>query len=154
VEETAREAVEDDLPRLVELADGAVAELQVMRGGAIWAAQRAGISSLDRLRNALRDDAHLVLAGTIDGTTVGYAVTRIEQLHDGRQIGVLDDIFVEEGARGIGVGEALVNAALQWCREKGCVAADAAALPGHRVTKNFFEESGFTARLLIMHRTL
>ena len=33
-------------------------------------------------------------------------------------------------------------------------AVDAFALPGHRATKNFFEEEGFTARALIMHRPL
>ena len=31
---------------------------------------------------------------------------------------------------------------------------DATALPGDRLTKNFFESNGFTARLLIMHRRL
>jgi hypothetical protein len=32
------------------------------------------------------------------------------------------------------------------------VGIDAFALPGMRETKNFFEGSGFTARLLVMHR--
>ncbi len=31
---------------------------------------------------------------------------------------------------------------------------DTLALPGHRAAKNFFEESGFTARALVMHRAL
>ena len=31
---------------------------------------------------------------------------------------------------------------------------DAMALPGHRSAKNFFEESGFTARKLVMHHRL
>ena len=41
-----------------------------------------------------------------------------------------------------------------WCRERGCLGIDAAALPGSRATKNFFEESGFSARLLVMHHAL
>jgi GNAT superfamily N-acetyltransferase len=154
VEEAAREAADQDLPRLGELAEAALAELRAMRGGEMWAAQRAALSPQARVEAALHDDAQLVLVGTIDGATVGYSVARIDDLPDGRRIGVLDDIFVEEGARGIGVGEVLMEAALQWCRDRGCVAADATALPGHRATKNFFEESGFTARLLVMHRQL
>jgi hypothetical protein len=37
---------------------------------------------------------------------------------------------------------------------RGCSGVDATALPGNRATKNFFEESGFTARLLVMHHRL
>jgi hypothetical protein len=31
---------------------------------------------------------------------------------------------------------------------------DVIALPGHRATKNFFEEQGFTARAIVMHHGL
>ena len=41
-----------------------------------------------------------------------------------------------------------------WCEEQGCAGMDAMALPGHRSAKNFFEESGFTARKLVMHHRL
>jgi hypothetical protein len=47
-----------------------------------------------------------------------------------------------------------MEAILAWCGEQGCNAVDAYALPGDRQTKNFFEESGFTARLLVMHHRL
>ena len=67
---------------------------------------------------------------------------------------MVDDIFVEEGARQVGVGEAMMADLVAWCREQGCVGMDAMALPGHRSTKNFFEESGFTARNLVMHHRL
>jgi hypothetical protein len=41
-----------------------------------------------------------------------------------------------------------------FCAGRGCVGIDALALPGHRAAKNFFEESGFTARAIVMHRSL
>ena len=37
---------------------------------------------------------------------------------------------------------------------EGCVGVDSFALPGHRAAKNFFEESGFTARAIVMHHAL
>ena len=64
---------------------------------------------------------------------------------------VVDDIFVEEGARAIGLGEGMIDDLMTWCEERKCIGMDAMALPGHRATKNFFEESGFTARQLVMH---
>ena len=72
----------------------------------------------------------------------------------GSRLGVVSDIFVEEGARAVGVGEAMMGDLVAWCEAKGCAGMDAMALPGHRLTKNFFEESGFTARKLVMHHRL
>ena len=47
--------------------------------------------------------------------------------------------------------EAILRDLPAWCEKQGCSGMDAMALPGHRSTKNFFEESGFTARKLVMH---
>jgi GNAT superfamily N-acetyltransferase len=66
-------------------------------------------------------------------------------------LGRITDLFVEPGARAVGVGEALMDALLPWFRARECRGVDATALPGNRETKNFFEMSGFTARLLVMH---
>ena len=94
------------------------------------------------------------MVGTIDDVVIGYALARAEVLRDGTQLGVIDDLFVEEGARAVGVGEAMIGALVEWCGERGCRGIDAMALPGHRAAKNFFEESGFTARKLVMHHVL
>jgi len=66
----------------------------------------------------------------------------------------VDDIVVGQGAREVGVGEAMVGDRVAWCEAEGCSGMDAMARPGHRSTKNFFEESGFTARNLVMHHRL
>lgn len=98
-------------------------------------------------------DARLV-AGTFAGVVVGYAAGRIERLGDGSSLGVVDDIFVEAGARAVGVGEAMMDDLMVWFRSGGCFGIDAMALPGHRETKNFFEQNGFTARKIVMHHQL
>ena len=77
----------------------------------------------------------------------------VEQLRSGARLGVVTDLFVEEpDAREVGVGEVLVDTLVEHCRAAGCIGVDAAALPGHRAAKNFFETHGFTARALTMHQ--
>ena len=153
--EAARKATTSDLPRLAELARAAIAELEPTRGGGVWRAREARAEPIEAGLEALLDDPDgRLLAGTVDGVIIGYAAARIEHLGDGSRLGVVDDIFVEEEGRGVGVGEAMIDDLVAWCTERGCLGIDAMALPGHRLTKNFFEEAGFTARKLVMHHRL
>lgn len=153
--EEARAASVDDLPRLAALAEEAVAEQAEHRGGTVWARRESRPRpSLPSLAVALDDPAQLVTAGTIDGAVVGYSVARIERLRTGEMLGVVSDIYVEPEAREVGVGEALIEHVLAWCEANGCCGVDALALPGNRNTKNFFETFGFTARAIVVHRSL
>ncbi|MBV8234601.1 MAG: GNAT family N-acetyltransferase [Acidimicrobiia bacterium] len=153
--EGVRPATDGDLGRLADLARAAIAELTPMKGGTVWAAREARPEPIEgSLRASLADDDTRVVVGTIDGFPIGYAVVRVEVLNDGSRLGVVDDIFVEPDAREVGVGEAMMSDLVSWCEERGCTGMDAMALPGHRSAKNFFEESGFTARKLVMHHRL
>jgi GNAT superfamily N-acetyltransferase len=153
--EGVRPATENDLPRLGELARAAVAELTPMKGGVVWAAREARPEPVEKsLMASLADEHTRVVVGTIDDVPIGYAAVHVEILNDGSRLGVVDDIFVEEGAREVGVGEAMMGDLVAWCETQGCSGMDALALPGHRSAKNFFETSGFTARKLVMHHRL
>jgi GNAT superfamily N-acetyltransferase len=152
VEEGCRAATIGDVGRIAELARQVIAELAPTRGGEVWRAREARTEPIEDGLAAVLDDpeARMVVA-TIDGVVVGYAVVRLERLGDGSVLGVVDDIFVEPEARQIGLGELMMDDLMPWCEERKCIGMDAMALPGHRATKNFFEDSGFTARQLIMH---
>lgn len=153
--ESARPATAADVPRLAELAAAAVAEQSESRGGSVWSVREArAVPASPSLASEVDDPARLLLAGTIDDAVVGYAAVRTEVLRDGRRLGVLTDVYVEPEARAVGVGERLLEAVLAWCAERGCSGVDALALPGNRETKNFFETFGFTARALVVHRSL
>ena len=155
MEEGVRDATRDDVPRLVELARAAIRELTRMKGGSVWAAREARAEPIDDdLVAAIDDPARCVLVGTIDEVPIGYGVAHVETLTDQSHLGVVDDIFVEDGARGIGVGELVMGELVSWCRAQACFGIDVMALPGHRAAKNFFEESGFTARKIVMHHRL
>ncbi len=151
--ETARTATLADLVDLTRLSRQAIAELGAQeRGGAVFAAREARPEPVDvGLVRALQDPDCAVVVGAVDEVAVGMASGRVEKLRDGRLLGVLDDLYVDPQARGVGVGEAMMNELLPWFAAHGCSGVDAVALPGMRATKNFFEECGFTARLLVMH---
>jgi len=140
---------------VVELAELMRAELGAMRGGPLWLERDAWPEPLENAYTALvaRDDA-LVLVGAIDDAVLAFAVVVVEELRSGARLGVITDLFVESEAREVGVGEVLVDALVDHCRAAGCLGVDAAALPGHRAAKNFFETHGFTARALTMHKHL
>ncbi len=96
----------------------------------------------------------VVLVGEIDGAGVGFLVARVAGLlpqAGGERRGVIPFVFVDEGARGVGVGEALLETALDELRGRGIRRFDAHVLPGHRLAKNFFESGGFAARSIIMY---
>jgi GNAT superfamily N-acetyltransferase len=151
-EEAVRSATPDDLPVIVGLAEALRAELTPMRGGRIWAVREARRGPLDEAYGALlADPATCVVVGTLDDVVIGFGVATVESLADGGKLGVVTELFVDDEARAVGVGETVLEALVTFCTREGCVGVDAWALPGHRAAKNFFEESGFTARAIVMH---
>lgn len=99
-------------------------------------------------------EAARVAVAEIDGSVIGYAEAAVQRLADGALICVVGAFYVEPGAREVGAGEALIDLVKAWATEVGAEAVDVVALPGSRETKNFFESSGFAARLIVMTRRL
>jgi GNAT superfamily N-acetyltransferase len=154
-EEAARTATGADIPQVAALAVAATAEKLGQKGGALWARREGRPAPQEAtLRSALDRPDHEVAVGTLDGVVVGYGVVRAETLLDGGRLGVIEDIYVDPGARAVGVGETLMNHLIDWCRARGCFGVDSLALPGDRDTKNFFESFGLVARAIVVHRPL
>lgn len=158
--ESIRLATADDLARIAELSGLAVEELKAQRGGELWSRREARRRPVEA---SLADMAlpagaevvrTIVLAGALDEVVVGYAIARLEELPDASLLAVIDDIYVEPEARGVGVGEALMERLLEWAADEGCVGLDAIVLPGNRAAKNFFERYGLTARAILVHRPI
>jgi GNAT superfamily N-acetyltransferase len=156
--ESARVAVHGDSDRCGELCRQALEGLQPVRGGALFTRGETGLvaeallspGGLDRL---MADTRRRVLVGTVDEAVVGLAAGRIDAVGE-TSLGIIDGCYVEPGARGVGVGRALLDDLVAWFTSSGCGGVDVTALPGDRETKNFLEGSGFKARLLTLHRTL
>jgi GNAT superfamily N-acetyltransferase len=154
-EERARRAEATDLRRIAELAEMGIEELSQTKGGDVWARREARARPVERsIAAALASHDHEVVVGTLDHTVMGYGIIRLERLRDQGILGVVEDIYVEPLARGIGIGEAMMDHLLAWCRERGCFGVDSLALPGNRATKNFFERFGLVARAIVVHKRL
>ena len=153
--ESARPAQHDDIDILVLLAEAVREEKIDDRGGSVLFDREAPQPPHDqRFAQALDDPRCFVFVGTIDDVVVGYATMTIETLPEGRPLGRIDELYVLPGARGIGIGEALMDALVATASEQGCRGLDALALPGDRSTKNFFETFGLKARAIVVHRSL
>ncbi len=126
-----------------------------MRGGRIWSVREARSGPPADVYGALlTDPSACVVVGTLDDVVIGFGVVSVETLSDGGRLGVVSELFVDAEARAVGVGEAMLETMVGFCTRESCVGVDAFALPGHRAAKNFFEESGFTARAIVMHHAL
>jgi len=151
----ARAVVPTDLEVVVALCEFGSDELRDHRGGAIWSRWEGRPDPIDASIRATADDPRSqLIVGTIDETVIGYAAVDDVTLHDDSHVGNLTDLYVLPEARGVGVGEAMMEQAISWCRARGCIGIDSIALPGDRATKNFFESFGLVARALRVHRSL
>ncbi|MDF1595355.1 MAG: GNAT family N-acetyltransferase [Acidimicrobiia bacterium] len=149
-----RRAEPTDLPELVRLYRRLELEMVELHG--MWPVA----DGLDEpIEGSLSDrvestDYHVYL-GMIDEVPVGFLISRLRPLlvqAGGEEVGVIDFIFTELEAREVGIAEAMLDVALADLTAVGAERFDAPVLPGHRLAKNFFERSGFSARSIIMHR--
>jgi GNAT superfamily N-acetyltransferase len=149
--ELARPATDADRASCVQLLGAALAHATSMRGGPAL----VGTATAEDLLAGWADgDAPAaVFVGEYEGAVVGVLAVAAHE-RDGQRRGRIDCCYVEEDARGVGVGTALLEAAVQWCATSGCAGVDALALPGDRTTKQRLEAAGFTARLLTLSRRL
>ena len=153
--EDVRPATEDDLDPLIDLYRAGADEMTTIK--AAWAQLDGRVEpAADSFRHDIGDPQTLVLIGQIDEAAVGYVVAQlIDRLPQaGGLHALVREIYVDPEARAIGLGEELINAVIAWASEHGAKSAEIRVLPGHRSAKNFCEENGFTARLLLMHKDL
>jgi ribosomal protein S18 acetylase RimI-like enzyme len=136
-------ADESDRAEIASIELSIADEIRDLRGGAVHLAEQS---------NPHEPDVSFV--GCIDDVVLGFAHVRIVVYNSEHTVGEILSYGVLADARGVGIGEAMLNLVVEYCREHGCTGIDAQALPGARETKNFFETFGFTARRLVVHHSL
>ena len=150
----ARVATIADVPVIVDMSLAFRTEQEAARGGVLWSRREAPQPGNDRetyVRGLLADERSSVVVGMIDECPIGFAIANLEALANRGFIGQITELYVVPEARAVSVGDEMINVITEWCRRLGCIGVDAFALPGERLTKNFFESHGFVARLLTMH---
>ena len=110
----------------------------------------------ESFRDRIADAGSRVYIGEVDGYPLGFIYGRTESLlahEEGTPVAAIRLVFVEEPARGVGVGEIMRDTLMDDYRAMGHHLFDAHVLPGHRLVKNFFEAGGFSARTIVMHHS-
>jgi GNAT superfamily N-acetyltransferase len=148
--ELARPAVAADRQPCTRLLSQALVSAASMRGGAALLGEATPVTLLERWTAP----AAQLLVGEYDGVVVGLLAATTGDAVAGRRSGRIECCYVETGARGVGVGSALMEGGVAWCAAQGCTEVDALALPGDRTTKQRLEAAGFSARLLTLSRRL
>ncbi len=150
--ELARPARAEDRQTCTRLLSQALVAAESMRGGGALVGDSTPITLLERWTRP--EDTALMMVGEYEGAVVGLMAVTTRPGPRGVTTGLIECCYVETGARGVGVGTTLMDAAVDWCSERGCDTVDALALPGDRTTKQRLEAAGFTARLLKLSRRL
>ena len=135
-----------DIDQLELLEAEARAALIEQRGGARWLETHSA-RRVDQWQSAIAGGT--VHVADLDGVVVGYLV-----LDRSADVARIDEVYVSPGAREVGFGDALVEAAVEAARAAGCRAIEGEALPGDRNTKNLYERAGITARLITVAKQL
>ena len=149
--EVARPAGAADVEGCLRLVSEILEGAGTRRGGAALRGEATAESLLARW--TADDGTAQLFVGEYDGALVGLAAASAGAVGERRR-GLIECCYVEPEARGVGVGTALMDAAVAWCAAQGCTEVDAVALPGDRATKQRLEAAGFTARLLTLSRRL
>jgi GNAT superfamily N-acetyltransferase len=63
-------------------------------------------------------------------------------------------VFVEQSAREIGIGDALLRHLIAQCKKSGITWVAASAQPGDRAMKNLFERHGLVAQTILVGKSL
>lgn len=150
---SVRPATEADIDAVVAMGQRAAAALLGTRGADVLLVRESPAPTAETVAGWIASADAMVTIGALDDVAVGTTAAVIETLPT-TKLAVINLLWVDDDARAVGVGEALLGDAVDWARANGCDAIDAYALPGERITKNFFEAAGFKARLLTVHHKL
>lgn len=152
--ESARPATPDDLPEIERLVEEGRASIADARGGALWLARQAPPRPVvTTYASMIESPDALVTVACIDDVPLGFLAVEVEHA-DGVALAVARELYVTDEARGVGLGELMMDDTVAWAAGHGCIGIDGYALPGDRATKNFFETFGLVARGIVVHRSL
>ncbi|HEX3925991.1 MAG TPA: GNAT family N-acetyltransferase [Streptosporangiaceae bacterium] len=105
----------------------------------------------DELDAVVSHEANTVLVARSGGTITGTLTLVMFPLPTGLRAWV-EDVVVDEAARGQGTGEALTHEALRIAREAGARTVDLTSRPARAAAGRLYERLGFTIRESRLYR--
>jgi ribosomal protein S18 acetylase RimI-like enzyme len=91
------------------------------------------------------ESSTLLVARADDGSLIGAANLTVYLVPTGTRA-IIEDVIVDEAARGQGLGEALVRRCLEIAREKGAPAVTLTSNPKREAANRLYQRMGFIKR--------
>lgn len=95
-----------------------------------------------------RNEDTYILIAELEGNPVGYALGRIFEANTtsdngtGR-MGLIDELFLDNSARGLGLGQKLIDEIIYWMKEKKINRVKLHAYSWNNNAKRLYEKNGF-----------
>ena len=102
-------------------------------------------NTMDDLEEIIRGNSTVLFAARIDGVIVGLLTLATFRIPTGVRAWI-EDVVVDDLARGKGVGEALNRAALVEARRRGAKTVDLTSRPSREAANRLYQRIGFTRR--------
>lgn len=104
------------------------------------------------LRSIVESPAsRLLVARALDGTVVGMLTLALYRIPT-KSCAWIEDVVVDERARGHGIGEQLVRAAVQLAKEEGAHVVDLTSRPAREAANRLYRRLGFELRDTNLYR--
>src|SRR5581483_8719738 len=108
--------------------------------------------SAAELEEIVRSPAsHLLLARDADGEIVGMLTLAVLRIPTGLRAWI-EDVVVDEAARGRGVGAELTNAAIRLAGQRGARTVDLTSRPSREAANRLYQRLGFVQRETNVYR--
>jgi ribosomal protein S18 acetylase RimI-like enzyme len=105
----------------------------------------AALLTLDALEQIIQSDAVTLYVARHDGDVVGSLTLVIFAIPTGWRAWI-EDVVVDAGSRGLGVGENLTMAAVDEARHRGALSIDLTSRPSREAANRMYEKLGFERR--------
>lgn len=103
------------------------------------------------LRAIIDSDSSVLFIARVDGRIVGSLTLAVFRIPTGIRAWI-EDVVVDENARGHGVGEALNRAALAEAKRRGAKTVDLTSRPSREAANRLYLRIGFVARETNVYR--
>jgi len=88
---------------------------------------------------------HYVLVAIVNNSIVGYLAGSIEEKgsYEEIQYGEINNMFINDESRGLGIGKSLINTFKEYCREKNILNIKVVASYKNKKAIEFYHKNGF-----------
>lgn len=98
-----------------------------------------------QLEDLVGSEASTLFVARVDGRIVGSLTLAMFRIPTGVRAWI-EDVVVDESARGHGVGEALNRAALDRARDEGAITVELTSRPSREAANRLYQRMGFVTR--------